>query len=634
MRKILTVSAMALVMMLMPAQADAQGLLGRALEKAGSKVSGAISDRIGEKIGEKIGDKVKDKMPEGMKSAMDAAESMEDLDASSISLTGGKEALQPKRSSTFGWDGPVTLSTAKFPVPLMKEFPALPTAAQLVNPNEEEQIAFYRAIKAVTLRAEELNSDETCADAETELWRKEYEKALKDAYGFTDEDIRKIESGNLSEAEQEALQTKIISAMFGGKSVEDLEKQLSGAQTMTTDDAINGMLASQFAVYDKHAADLKKYTGITAGETKEYAKLAFSDEKAAEKMQKEMKAKTDAYVKEQSAKDPNFEKEAKAFSKAMEKELMDAMRSQSPLGSISMAMADVESKMAPLREKQMKQMAYYSNLAKMFPESSFDAAADAKFAASEKKKLEDIKARIYATDDQNVYDPLYQQALEAIRTYRERAAKVWLADVQKRYDAVNGSMSDFVQVQRQAVEDGIIPECALWRVPLNAVIYAGDILAEAYSEFPCDYPPMYNEEVVRQVRLASNESAWWPEFYVVSSLENILAGKNIFKAVETGNGVQIYQFNAGSWSVVPDNFNQKAVAGESKPQSATWTSKDGKRKASFNAEGGFIQLPEGDVIYPDAWEKQGNNLVWAIIKTVDQTDGSRLYQIVKCTYKL
>lgn len=643
MKKII-VSIMALALLAAPQQLDAQNMLGKALEKAGKSALGSVAGKMQEKVmgkaaekaTEKIEEKVESSLPEGLKDAMKSAEAMDQAGASGVGVGGvvsSKETLQPRRSSTFGWDGVVTLSSAKFPVPLMNEFPALPSAAQLAKPTEEAQVAYFRAIKAVTLRAEELNANETCDKEEAEMWRKKYEKALMDAFGLSEAEIALLDKEDLSEAERKRLEDKIASAVLGGVNLDNIQAQ----ETMSQEDAMATMINSALAVYDRHDAECRKYMGMSAAEVKADAMKCMENEAYS----KTVEAKVSAYQKAQAAKDPNFMKEAKAFENQIKKESEAAAKNltknmMGDLAQLNTNMNSISEKMKILTDMQTKYANYVVAMEKVFPQKSFDTEVDAKFAAAEKKKIEAIKAKIYSTDKYQEYDPLYLEAGKLIATYRERAAAVWLADVQKRYNSVKESMPEFIKIQRQAVADEIIPECALWRVPLNAVIYAGDILAEAYSEFPCDYPPLYSRETVREVRLGVDEYAWWPEFAVISTINEIFDGKFIFKYKNDpdGGAPGIYQFSGGSWTKMPDDYGTKPIKGTAKPASATWTSHDGKRATSYNAEGGFIQLPEGDIIYPMAWEKQGDILVWAEMEESDMADGSRIYRVVKCTYKL
>ena len=249
---------------LMCSQAQAQNFLSKLKEKA-SEAIGNVAGFGG--IGG-IG---------GIGGDESAAESMvPNDDPNSVQAVSGERALPARRASTFGWDGPVTPSEAKFPIPLMNEFPKVPSAASLVNPVESEQIAYYKAIKAVTLRAEELNADTTCEDTETKMWREKANQGLKDAFGLTDEEIAMLNRDDLSEADQKRLEDKISKAVLGDMDPSALEKDAAKYENMSEKDIEKMMtektLKTNFAIYDRHAAEIKKYMGVSTQELKDAAR--------------------------------------------------------------------------------------------------------------------------------------------------------------------------------------------------------------------------------------------------------------------------------------------------------------------------------------------------------------------------
>ncbi|MCQ2131007.1 MAG: hypothetical protein MJY94_06420 [Bacteroidales bacterium] len=619
--KKLVVIAAALLLAAAPA-ANAQGALGKLKEKAASAVSGAINDKISEKISEKVGGMI------GNMTGIDLG-STEEQDNSSMSVSTGRETLQPKRSSSFGWSGKVTPSSAQFPIPLMNEFPAVPSAAKLANPTEEDQIAYYKAIKAVTLRAEELNADTTCEDNFTEEWRKKAEQTIMDAFGITAAEMKAMDEGTLTPAQEEAIQQRIVAKVLGGVDLGQLQEQTNRAESMTENDIMSMSMAASEAVFKKHDAELKKYFNVSADEYIQATRESMKSN--SDKASRDLEKKAEAHIKTLDAATQN---QAKAFQKTLQNELMQAQMNAIPGAGLSMQvsrnMGSIDSKMAPLQQQMNKTAKYVKDIEAAYPSATW-SDADAKFSDAERKKIESIKTQIYATDKPEEYNKLYLQALDMIKTYRERAAKVWASDVQKRFNKVKDGMGDLIKIQRQAVADEVIPECALYRVPLNLVIEAGDILAEAYSEFPCNYPVMYSEEVVREVKLQEGEAAWWPEFFVADQLDDVLAGKVIFKEKDG----KIYQFNKGQWSQVPEDYGKDMVAKTSSPKSASFKSSDDKREVIFNADGGFLQFPEGDIVYPAVWEKRGNEIIWAENETVYDNNGNAAnFRIVKCTYKL
>lgn len=608
----------AAVMLIASPAANAQALLNKLKEKAGEAMSGALSEKISEKVGDAISKRT------GID--LNAAENNAN---GGLSIPDSRETLQPKRSSSFGWDGKVTPSKAEFPIPLMNEFPAVPAAAKLANPTEEDQIAYYKAIKAVTLRAEELNADTTCEDSFTEQWRAEAEKAVQEAFGITEAEMKALNEGSLTPAQQEALEDRMRAKIMGGVDLAQLEEQANKTEGMTEDDIENMAYAASAAVFDRHDAELRKYFNTSAEEYKKAAKESMQS--GNDSASKALEKKAEAYMK---TLDAATQRQAQAFRSSLQKELMQATMNSIPgAGSALEAarnMGNIQKQLSPLMEKYQKVQKYTMDIAAAWPAATW-SDTDARFSDSERKKVESIKEQIYATNDADKYNPLYLQAMELIKTYRERAAKVWAADVQKRYSKIKDGMGDIIKIQRQAVADEVIPECALWRAPLNLVIEAGDILAEAYSEFPCNYPVMYSEEVVREVKLQDGELAWWPEFYVAENLDEVLAGKIIFKEKDG----KIFQFDKGKWNQVPEDYGKDMVKNTKRPASASFKSSDGKREVIFNAEGGFLQFPEGDIVYPAVWDKRDNEIIWAENETVYDNNGNAAnFRIVKCTYKL
>ena len=611
---------------LLCAPAQAQGILGRIAGAAGKAVGNVVGNAVGKTVNEKVNEKVGEMVPDELKELGEMGKDFNPVT--------GEQAFPPRRYSTFGWDGVVTPSTAQFPVPLMNEFPAVPSAADLVNPVEEKQIAYYQAIKRVTLRAEELNADTTCDDETTLAWREKINSELKNILGLTDADLALMEKEELTDAENEYLSGKIAKALLGDDvDMEALAKEAEAAQGKDANaivaDTFTKTELAVFAVYDAHAAELKKYTDFTAQEYKDAYHLNMKDEKAGAARNKEMEAHWKQF---QKSKDAAFQKEAAAFQKNISSELMKASLGATGTGRLAQGTLNVMSKAQPLLDFQKKLVKYYKDINEALPK--LKPAADMAFSAAERQKVLDLKKRIYATEDASVYNPLYLEALELIRTYRERAAKAWVADVQKRYDTVKGAVANVTKINRQAIADELLPECALYRLPLNMVIDAGDILAEAYSEFPSNYPKMYNEEVLREIKLQDGWMPWWPEFSVLgdAGFADLQAGRYIFASDRNGT---VYQFNNGSWSPlsaarVKELNDMKKTA---TPAGQSWTSQDGKREVIFNAEGGYFQMPEGDLAYPDAWKFDGNKLQWIVVDTEGDANGGYTYKLIRCTYK-
>ncbi len=624
MKKLLILIAM---LSLAAAPLQAQGFLGKLKEKT-------------QNLGGKLGESLKGVLPEEARQAVSTTS--DESDPGNVTAVTGEQALPPKRASSFGWDGVVTPSTSKFPIPLMNELPPVPDPAELANPTEEKQIAYYQAIKAVTLRAEELNEDTTCEDQETLLWREKSNKMLSDLFGLTEAEIKMLQDENLPQAEKDRLQERMTKTLLGDFNMDDIEKtakQYEGKSEAELTDMMGQRATSALdVVYDRNNVDIRKYMGVSPADLKAASRAqmkARNQDRGCPEMAA-LNSRVKAYQKEQAAKDPSFKKEADAFEKRMRQETMEASMSAGSISSMGGSMGSLmkaRDKAKPIMEMEQKLARYFSDTQKLMDVETEDVKAG--FSNADRKKLLALKEQIYATDDPAVYNPLFQQAEEFIRTYRVRAAKVWAADVQKRFDKMKENMSSLIKINRQAVADEIIPECALWRAPLNLVISAGDILAEAYNEFPCDYPPMYNEEVVRELQLSKvpgdDASAWFPEFSVFGAahFDEIAAGKYVFASSSEG----VFQFNGGVWTKLSDerlkdlNEMKRGAAAEGN----SWTSSDGKRTVTFNGEGGYIALPEGDEIFqPHAWKAFPDKIQW--IYATSTEDGK--YQLILCTYKL
>jgi hypothetical protein len=619
MKKLITLIVMALLFVPIQ-QADAQGFLKKALNKAKAAMSSQTTDEEEEEKNEAPANSIK------------ASRNNSD-DEGSIMAASAKDQLQPKRQSTLTWDEAVVPSTASSAEALMKELPAVPSVSQLVEPDEDAQILYYRAIKKVSLRAEELNEDATCDDEYTKQWRDKANQILKDL-GLTDADIKALENENLSDAERERISLKIAKAALGDFDMISLENM--NPNDLDENAMMRQMVTKTNAIYDKYDAQLRKYSGIGASEYKNANNKSLTDPKAAEKEMDALSKRGAAYTRQQSANNPQFEKEAQAFGQKLSAELQAASMSASPMagmGNLNDLMNNAKQmsgKMASVQQTQQAMMQYVNNLKNLIPESELKDS-DVSFADSEHKKIEDLKKQIYATDNASTYNPLYLQALEMIKTYRQRAAKAWHDDLVSRVDQMKKAMPEAISLQRQAIKDELIPECALWRVPLNLVIRTSDILGDAYAEFPSNYPPMYSEEPVLTINLGAYEGSFtYAESKVASDLDEALAGKGIYRIDDN----VFYEWVNGRWQAIDNKQATSEMKKVQKPESATWTSQDGKRKVRFNAEGGFISLPEGDEVSPVAWKKDGNTIIWVNYVISDTQAGGESLQVVKCSYKL
>lgn len=637
MKKILVAIVVALTLLCVPQQAEAQGFFKKLKDKAQQAVSN-VTNKMTSTSEEEDADE------EVAKPEVSKSHDAEYSDTNTI-LDVNKKAnqLQRQKNHVGSWNTDlVTPSATKFPVPLMNELPAIPSAAEIADPTESAQAAYYQAIQKVALRADMLSEDLTCNKEQQALFEKQNKEWMMKAFNLNEREYG-IFIGDItaSEAEQKKVVNKVLGydpenlmAAFDGMgdfSEADSEK-MQNEMLDNTNDAV-------MKVYKKYPTELKKYFNKTPAEMncfmqKSIALAKAGKEKESDALTQKMVAETKAFQKTLS---PADQKAAAAFEKKLQGEvqpaMMEAFRKANPMGDVMAGIQEGQKNMAKYTAMKQKRDDYMRAISEAIPDGSFDKGKDYQFAAADRKKVEDLKAKIFVTDDPKDYNPLYIQANDIIKTYRLRAAKVWRAEVEKRYNTIKSSLPGIIKLNRQAIEDQIIPECMLYRVPLNMVLAACETLEDAYSSVPTDYPELYLSEEVRRIKLNKDEWLWWPEFYVITSVDEVLQGKTIFKYTPEGG---VYQFNAGKWvSAAGIEKNAKELSGQSKAPSQKWTSSDGKRTVTYVEEGGYFLLPEGDMITPCAIEQQGNNLVWAdVVENRDEEGNVVSLSVIKCTYKL
>lgn len=638
MKKIFVTTVTALALLCAPQQAEAQGFFKKLKDKAQQAVSNVTNKMTS---GSEEEEEADSEIEESKTSNSHDAEYSDNKTVLDVNKKATQ--LQREKNHVGSWNTDlVTPSATKFPVPLMNELPAIPSAAEIADPTESAQATYYQAIQKVALRAEMLSEDLTCNKEQQALFEKQNKEWMMKAFNLNEREYG-IFAGeiNASEAEQKKVINKVLGydpenlmAAFEGLdnfSEEDSEK-MKNEMLDNTNDAI-------MKVYKKYPTELKKYLNKTPAEMNSFMQKSIAlakagKEKEAESLGQKMEAETKAFQKTLS---PADQKAAAAFEKKLQGEvqpaMMEAFRKANPMGDIMSDIQEGQKKMAKFNALKQKRDDYYQAISNAIPDESFDNGKDYNFAAADRKKVEALRDKIFATNDPEVYNPLYVQANEIIKTYRLRAAKAWRAEVEKRFNTIKSSLPGIIKLNRQAIEDQIIPECMLYRVPLNMVLTACETLEDAYSSVPTEYPELYQSEEVRRINLNPDEWLWWPEFYVISSVAEVLEGKTIFKYTPNGG---VFQFNAGKWvSAAGIEKNTKALNNQTKAPSQKWKSSDGKRTVTYVEEGGYFLLPEGDMITPCAIEQQGNNLIWAdIVENRDENGQVVSLSIIKCTYKL
>lgn len=614
---------------------NAQGFLKKTLQKA---------NEAKEKFQEKVGSVV-----EGATGINLNGEKTNDVvkEAAAPAKNTATDVVAKRRASTVSWDAPVTPSTASTPAALLGELPAVPTVDQIANPSEEDQILFYQAIKKVTLRAEALNSgSEACDDAWLEEWRKKLNERLSTVFGLTSAEMDKLDDPNTSDAERERLQQKMqdnLRKKYNLGSEADMEAR--AAQLEARMAAMGGSegAAQQMALkamekmrpfYNANESEIRYLSGMSAADfyianlAQTRYSLAHPDsEKMCPEMQRALDYANAARQKDGKAyttREQAFQKKTQsAMQKAMKEaqsEMMGGAGSMADLmgmGNINQMNADMASATSEVAKLQQGMAKLAEEEAPMQQALDFNARALLEsLSNANSKKIEDLRRKICATDDPDKYNALYNEAGALIKNFRQNAAKTYRAELQKRMDQVKQLMPALIKAQQDAATAEVIPACAANRAPLNAVISAADMLNDAYSSIGEAYPSLVCTTVYQTYTLSSDEVVYYPENYVGDAAQTgiVLYLKN------RSNGT-VYQLVDGKKKkVTASDFKRDVetpIAKDRQQKDQTWTSTDGQRRAHYNAKGGILQLPEGEVFNSyelQALRSDAHTIVWYTIQ--------------------
>lgn len=92
----------------------------------------------------------------------------------------------------------------------------------MVQPDETKREAYYRRLRAIELRVEELDEQWACSDEEMLAAREKVYKEMEGVFSLTAAEMKRLEDSNLSEAERTRLEEKVKNHMLGGTDIEAL----------------------------------------------------------------------------------------------------------------------------------------------------------------------------------------------------------------------------------------------------------------------------------------------------------------------------------------------------------------------------------------------------------------------------
>jgi len=323
------------------------------------------------------------------------------------------------------------------------------------------------------------------------------------------------------------------------------------------------------------------------------------------------------------------EKEQEAYIKAhpgfvqkMQKMAMNAGNFAKQANQMTAALNGYEAKMGKLTMDYVKMMER---------ESNHDYSAIAKKYNDKLQKLYD---QICTLDDAIKVDALYAEADEMLYKYRLEAAKEYRASLQRQIAEAKKFAAEYARLTQEVVDSGDLPECAIGRTDLNAVIMVGNLLDEAYKELP----ELESLPVCRET-LYTLPAGWsfgvWECRGFMGAVDGFKAGSSwpLLADNRSNDQVEYAVVENGKFRKIDESelkrINKQAdqrlkSASKNKPPYGTYKSRSGQRQVEYSKTGELI-VNGMTTFYPVAFTAKDNALQWIIL------DGG---EIVKCTYKL
>ena len=234
-------------------------------------------------------------------------------------------------------------------------------------------------------------------------------------------------------------------------------------------------------------------------------------------------------------------------------------------------------------------------------------------------------------DDANKIDALYANADQLLYDYRLEAAKEYRASLQRQIANVKQYAEEFNKLSQRLVDLGELPQCAVGRTDLNAVIMTGCLLDDAYKELP-DIIPLrgFCPETIYEL-----PSGWRFATWECRSFQNVskVSCEWPFLAVrEKGDEVEYGVLECNNFRTISESelesinkkVDQRLKQNTNKPPYGVYKSRSGKRQVEYSQTGEII-INGMTTCTPIAFENKSDRLEWVMI------DDNK---IVKCIYKL
>lgn len=249
-------------------------------------------------------------------------------------------------------------------------------------------------------------------------------------------------------------------------------------------------------------------------------------------------------------------------------------------------------------------------------------------------KLKKLYDQICSIDDASQIDNLYSEADAMLYNYRLEAANEYRASLQRQIAEAKKFAAEYARLTQEVIDSGDLPECAVGRMDLNAVIMVGNLLDEAYKELPdLDAQPVCMET------LYSLPKGWsfgvWECRGFMGAVDGFKVGADwpLLADNRSGDVVEYAVVENGKFRKINEDelkkINKQAdlrvkSASKNKPPYGTYKSRSGLRVVEYSKTGELI-VNGMTTFYPIAFTTKDNKLEWIILSEGD---------VVKCTYKL
>lgn len=565
MKRVFTILSLLTYLAVTSPEISAQNILKKLKDKAENAVEGAIMKRLG---------------------LEEDAPAEPDTPSGPVSAT---DQIPKLRVSSVVWEGQVTPSKATDVYGLIDDLPPLPTPEQIAEFDESAHRAYYDRIAAVSMRVNELDSQQSCSDEVMIAAREDLMKDLADLFGLTEEEMKRLEDPDISAEEEERLTQKMISHMTGGTDMESMTLKAQSSQERMAE------ISKELEVYEKKA---EKGT-LTEAETQRMQEL----------------------------------------NQEMMTMAQDMMGGMGNIMQTATKAAELSTKINTEVTRFQNALKQYTKKVEAVRKNEDGTVKSCKEIASEyEDDLRRIYTQIYRTSDADSVRILYDQADGMMKNYRLRAAKVWLEGLQVRFDNTVKLIPEAEKVYADMASSNMIPACAVKRAPLNLVTECTDILNDAYADFP--QPEVLPVEMEVISVLNENESLMRAESGYPRGFSSSGSG-DIRDEFINGSCLLVWN-NAESSYYKIEKGNRVKLSGEGpfdfykaapKPDESVYGDiphRSGNRKASYTRNGSLV-LHDGTHIYPMYIRRHPDKLEFVIY---DYIPGTEKEGFIKCTYRL